>query len=255
MKSISSYHYCYYYLFFTCIILYILYYSVEYSINAVEYMNTYNIKDDGFCMLYDPKYSLCEYIPDNYFKQNILNKLPTGYQFIDYSYKIKNTSLSTFHRDVTSSQKIYNTKYPIYTVIIYKYEGELLSLCSKSHKTYPFVTSPIINISGKSGTAFLFNCEILHAGCQNNCMKREIIQYKICHKDDLYKLNHLSGKHIVKEDVCKISFINNSIRKLSYYFELPINYIFYPLMIDRKNENTWIGKIQSYIPISFYNNI
>jgi len=184
-----------------------------------------------------------------------LNKLPKGYEFIDYSYIIKHTSLFTFHRDVTSSQFIYNTKYPIYTSIIYKYGGDLLSLCPGSHYTYPFVNSHIMNFNGKEGTAFLFNSDTLHSGCHNNCERPEIVQYKICHKDDLYLLEHLIGKHVEKEDSCSISLYNYFLRKLSYYFEMPINVFFYPFMINRKNENTIIGKIQSYMPFTFYNNV
>lgn len=35
---------------------------------------------------------------------------------------------------------------------------------------------------------------------------------------------------------------------------MPINYILYPLMIKRENTNSIIGKIQTFIPITFYNN-
>ena len=47
---------------------------------------------------------------------------------------------------------------------------------------------------------------------------------------------------------------NEITRKLSYFFEMPINYFCYPLMIKRENKNTFLGIIQSMIPISFYNN-
>ncbi len=102
------------------------------------------------CILYNPEYSLSNKNVNEKFKNYILQKLPKDYAFIDYSYTIKNTSLSYFHRDVTSSQIIYKSTHPIYTVIIYKNDGELLSICPGSHSTYPFVNSPIINIHGKS---------------------------------------------------------------------------------------------------------
>ena len=72
---------------------------------------------------------------------------------MDYIYKINDGALSTFHRDVTSSKTIY----PVYTLILYKYDGELLSVCPSSNTTYPFVTSRIVNVEGKSGTCFLFD--------------------------------------------------------------------------------------------------
>jgi hypothetical protein len=81
----------------------------------------------------------------------------------------------------------------VYTLILYKNEGELLSLCPRSNQTYPFVWSSIVNVKGKRGTAFLFDCDLLHAGCTNYCKEREVIQYKICHHDDLNKLKHLQG--------------------------------------------------------------
>jgi hypothetical protein len=181
--------------------------------------------------------------------------LPKDYIFIDYEYNIKNVALSTFHRDVTSSQKIFNTKYPIYTLILYKTDGELLSICPNSHKSYPFVWSNIININGKAGTCFLFDCDLLHAGHMNRCTNREVSQYKICHKDDYNKLHSLHKINVSKTDKCEITNTSFLIRKMSYYFQLPINYIFYPLMIKREDKNSVVGMIQSYIPITYYNNI
>ena len=207
-----------------------------------------------------------DYIKDNIkMKRDVLKILPKDYMFIDYEYTIKNVALSTFHRDVTSSQKIFNTKYPIYTFILYKTVMplgsasltdyyDLLSVYPNSHKSYPFVWEPIINITGKSGTCFLFECDLLHAGYMNKCINRELTQYKICHKDDYNKLYSLHKININKTDKCEITNTSLCIRKLSYYFQLPINYIFYPLLIKREHNNA-IGLIQSYIPISFYNNI
>ena len=166
-----------------------------------------------------------------------------GYTFVDYVYKIQNVALSTFHRDVTSSKNIYKTAHPVYTLILYKSGGDLLSVCPGSNKSYPFVWSNIVNISGEPGTAFLFDCDLLHAGCTNQCQKRDVIQYKICHVDDLDKLPHLQGVRANKTDVCEITTKGKIMRKLSYLFEFPINYVFYPLMIKRENSDSIIGKI------------
>ena len=57
-----------------------------------------------------------------------------------------------------------------------------------------------------------------------------------------------------KSEKCATSYSQNIIRKLSYYFEMPINYILYPLMIKKEDTNSIVGMIQSVIPISFYNN-
>ena len=176
------------------------------------------------------------------------------YPFVQQNYDVLKKQLS-----ITAEFIEFDNKYEIYekshkTAIIYKNDGELLSVCPSSHSTYPFVNSPIVNIYGKSGTAILFNCDTLHAGCKNLCKKREIIQYKICHKNDLHLLKHLMNKHIEKEDTCKLSIYDDIKRKITYYFQLPINTICVPLMIERKNENSIIGQIQKYIPLTFYNN-
>jgi hypothetical protein len=222
---------------------------MEYTEYAQSSQQTRTLKKDGFCVFINR-----EYLKNPLLLQaDILHSLPEGYIFLDYIYKIHNTSLSTFHRDVTSSQQIYHTKYPVYTLILYKYSGELLSVCPRSNQTYPWVTSNIVNIRGEAGTAFLFDCELLHAGMKNNCREREVIQYKLCHQEDAYLLRHLNNIDKTKTDVCKVSLYESGLRKISYYFQLPINTFLYPLMI-KKQKDTSIGYIQSFIPITFYNN-
>jgi hypothetical protein len=244
----------YQFIFFV-ILIYILFYFPELDQYYTESILTRTIENDGFCVLYNPLYSKkTTSFPCKELEHDILCCLPKNYLFIDYVYKINNVSLSTFHRDVTSSQNIYNTEYPVYTVILYKYSGELLSLCPGSHASYPFVLSHILNINGEPGTVFLFNSDILHAGRINNWKYREVIQYKVCHKDDLSKLRHLIGVRMDKTDICVVSYWNLFLRKLSYYFQIPINNLFYPFMIKREQENTFIGNIQKIIPVQYYNN-
>ena len=240
---------------FIIILLYVLYYLFEVNEYFELTMKVRTLNKDGFCVLYNPLYATNTIdIPCINLKLDVYKLLPPNYVFIDYVYKIKNGSLSTFHRDVTSSQHLFKTKNPIYTLILYKYYGHLLSLCPGSNKTYPFVWSRIINVEGKSGTAFLFDSDVLHAGSLNNCEKRDLIQYKICHKEDLPLLKHLDKVNTEKIAKCNNSYSQVISRKLSYFFEMPINYLFYPLMIKRENKNSISGFIQSFIPISFYNN-
>lgn len=231
--------------------MYIFIYSIEINEYYIHSIVNRSLLKDGFCVLNNEKYLY----DIDLLKNDVLKIVPINYIFLDYSYTIKNSALSTFHRDVTSSKNIYKTKHPVYTVILYKYSGDLLSVCPNSDKTFPFVNSNIVNINGEKGTVFIFDCDLLHAGCINYCKYREITQYKICHKEDEKILNHLNNITINKVDMCKNEFYDNLLRKLSYFFEFPINYIFYPLMIKRENTNTLIGKIQSFIPITFYNNI
>jgi len=241
--------------FLVFFISYICFYWIEYDEDSIQSSKTRRLEKDGFCVLINKEYLKTESQPCEKLKTDILNKLPPDYIFLDYVYKINNTALSTFHKDVTSSQTINNTNYPTYTCILYKYSGELLSVCPNSNKTYPFVNSNIVNISGEAGTAFLFDCNLLHSGMQNMCRYREVVQYKICHKDDLLGLKHLQGVRVEKSDACEITYYNYFMRKLSYYFQVPINSILYPLMIKRENDDSILGKIQYYIPLDYYNNI
>jgi hypothetical protein len=241
--------------YFYFIFIFILFYTIEFYENYKKSIKTRTIENDGFCVLHNTLYSKNTIkMPCPELKKDILNKLPNEYVFIDYVYKINNVALSTFHRDVTSSKNIFNTEYPVYTAILYKYTGELLSVCPGSNKTYPFCWSNICNIYGEKGTVFVFDCDLLHAGRINNCKEREVIQYKMCHKSDLHKLIHLQGLQNEKTDTCNNSYYNLFVRKLSYYFEFPINYIFYPLMIKRENSDSFIGKLQNFIPLTYYNN-
>ena len=229
-----------------CSLLYLLY-------SRKRIGGGFDLEKDGVCTLYDPQYTTTIDRPCYKLQQDVQDIVP-DYVFIDYVYKINNTSLSTFHRDVTSSQFIYKTKHPIYTLILYKYSGELLSVCPGSHHSYPFVWSTIVNISGKEGTAFLFNSDVLHAGRTNHCKERKVIQYKLCHREDVHALTHLQGIFLEKTDTCKDDAWTSIKRKISYFLEFPINYIAYPLMIKREDKNTIVGKLQSLIPLQFYNN-
>ena len=239
-----------------CIFLlfYILFYSFEKYEHVNDCITIRNLETDGFVILHDDIYNDTVDMPCPKLKQDILSMLPDGYVFMDYIYKIHNVALSTFHRDVTSSQHIYNTKHKIYTCILYKYKGDLLSVCPGSNNTYPFVWSNIVNIEGNAGTVFLFDSNLLHAGQDNLCKERNVIQYKVCHVDDLDLLSHLHAVKVTKSEKCELNIYNTLLRKLSYFFEFPINHLFYRFIIKKEDPSTLIGKIQSAVPIKYYNN-
>lgn len=105
------------------IIIFILYLIVFINIAYLyEYNDNYkyerDIINDGYKVIDDDD------------KNEILKLLPPNYIYIDYKYEIKGCTLSTFHRDVTSSQYIFKTKYPVYTHITYNNYGPLLSIMS-----------------------------------------------------------------------------------------------------------------------------
>lgn len=183
-----------------------------------------SIENDGFVLLDRPT------------KREILSHLPDGYQFLDYKYTIEGCTLSTFHRDVTSSQYVFKTKHPVYTFITYEYDGPALSVCPGSHRTAPLLMSRPVTVNANS---VLFNCDVVHAGSLNLEKKsRKAVQYKIAHKDDIEKLKHLSGIDKFKHGDCNKR--NNQVldtlyRKLSLTFSYIINHHMTPYLQNREN--------------------
>ena len=196
-----------------------------------SYVKHTSLKKDGYLVF------------NNCLKSNVLNSLPNGYEFLDYSYTIKGCILSTFHRDVTSSQYVFNTLHPVYTYIVYYNNGPLLSLCPGSHNTVPLSFSqPVVIYGCKDSltTEILFNCDVLHAGALSDLNeKRYVIQYKIAHKDDMKKLVHLKGIHKVEEGDCKNinEFYQLFLRKISLMCPYVFNHLFTQyLQEDQKSE-------------------
>ena len=179
--------------------------------------------------------------------------LPKNYILIDYLYIIKGCTISTFHRDVTSSSFIFKTKHPVYTLISYYNKGPLLTLCPESHTTTPFLFQPPKIIYGNPGTYILFNCDIVHAGAINNFGNdRLAIQRKICHKDDLEDLKHLIGINKTSLGKCANRKKNDNyvytLRKLSFFFSFFINHIFTSFLLEKPKKDS----ISEYLIDTFY---
>lgn len=178
------------------------------------------------------------------------------YVFIKYKYIIRGCSLSTFHRDVTSSQYIYNTIHPVYTYIEYTNNTEqpLLSVCPGSHKSTPFLYSSPLTIRGKGHTGILFNCDLVHAGAINPLgTLRYAEQYKVAHIDDLHTLGHLQNIHMEKDGDCDISpYYEYVHRRISWIFSHIANHHFTVYLQTRPD--THIGKmLLSLYGREFYN--
>lgn len=242
---------------YTLLIFFVLlfYFSCENRVDSRK-LET-NLEKDGFLVWnINPPNDLTPVEKREFVKKEVMVKLPKDYIFLDYIYYIKGCSLSTFHRDVTSSQSTFNTKYPTYTAVLYEYDGDFVSICPNSHKTYPFTFSQPLSISGKKNTLVLFNCEMLHAGMINKIgVDRKVIQFKIVHKDDYDKLAHLNKVHVDKIGNCNLDPNYEAIlRKLSFYFSFIINTVFRQALI-RKEDGGVVSGLQNIVPISFYNNI
>ena len=207
-------------LFFFVLLIYVIVYSSEHDASS-NYKPS--LKKDGLVIMDRP---------DQY---EILNELPEGYEFLDYKYTINGCTLSTFHRDVTSSQYIFKTKHPVYTFITYEYDGAALTVCPGSHNTAPFLYSRPVTIDANS---ILFNCDVVHAGSMNLENKpRKAVQYKIAHRDDFEKLSHLSGIRKNKYGDCnKNNYpLDFAYRKLSLMFSYITNHILTPYLQNRES--------------------
>ena len=129
---------------------------IFYFLQETGYIQSENNLDNGFVILEN--------------KDEIYNYLSNNYKILNYKYSIKGCTLQTFHRDVTSSQYIFKTKYPVYTYIEYFNKGPVLSVCPGSHKTVPFLfqRAQTIYNNNNSRIGILFNCDLVHAGALNN---------------------------------------------------------------------------------------
>ena len=221
---------------FILLIIYILYLLYENEDNQ-SYLRT--IEKDGFVVITNP-----------FNKQEVLKHLPEGYIFIDYIYEIKGCSISTFHRDITSSKYIFNTTYPVYTYIIYHNTGKLLSIAPNSHLSTPFLWNRVYTIRGFGNTGVLFDSDLIHAGYFNEFGdNRHALQYKICHRDDLYKLNYLIGTNKIKIGKCYSNYYYEYfLRKLSLTFP----YIFNHLLTNLLQEKPEKDSIFDYLISKYY---
>jgi hypothetical protein len=178
--------------------------------------------------------------------KHVLSYLPKGYVFLPYKYTIRGCSLSTFHRDVTSSPYIYNTSHPVYTFIVYQNSGPLLSVCPGSHLTTPFLYSLPVSIRANScdmPVGVLFHCDLVHAGAITvDGNARYVEQYKIAHVDDLYNLKHLQHIDVHKTGNCKVPYWYEIItRKLSWIFSHIFNHHLTPYLQNRPDNH--MGKM------------
>jgi hypothetical protein len=217
-------------------------------------VSKYSIKNEGFTIF---NINIKEFQKDNQkIFNSILKKLPNYYQFLDYEYKIVNSTVYTFHRDVTSSKNYQGLVYPSYTLIIYinNNNNKLLSICPNSHKQKLFI-SPPINIYGRtSGCGILFDADIVHAGAINETSERTAFQYKICHKEDIYKLKHLNGQYIEKIDKIRHFTLLDEIISFLSYKTIPIFDTDLGTIIEKKPDNIIINKISEILNINFYIN-
>lgn len=184
----------------------------------------------------------------------VLELLPEDYVFLDYSYEISNSSLYTFHRDVTSSKTFQNLSYPSYTLIIYFSKGNHLSI-SEGSNTTSFITPTPTTIFGEIGHSILFDSDMVHAAALNTTTERYCKQYKICHKYDIEKLSHLNNQHIRKrEQIQYMTYFQKFIRFMSHKFIPLFDNKEIGKFIERKQDNYIVQVFSKIFKLDFFNN-
>lgn len=202
------------------------------------------LEAEGFLVFQTPSVSL---------REAILERLPPNYEFLDYEYTIRGTSLSVWHRDVTSGQSYHQTKYPSYTAIHYLYDGPYLSIAPGSHRTFPFTWTGPKHIDGQNGTVVLFNADMLHAGQPNTVGDaRHAVQYKIAHRKDREALLHLDRIYTTKHGGPDDD-IPYWVYKMSYHWSWFTGTVLSSFLQQRYAEGSIVRFIQSLIPVQFYN--
>ncbi len=209
--------------------LFLIYFFIFTDEKEIENKNS-TLEDDGY-LIFDRHLT----------KYEVINRLPKDYVFLDYKYSINGCTLSTFHRDVTSSQYVFNSKYPVYTYICYYNEGKLMSLCPGSHKQTPFLfRRPKYIKSDSKRTSVLFNCDLVHSGYLNKkpLKNRKAIQYKIVHKEDLEIFKNLHKINKIKNDNCRYFNYNYELflRKMSLFNSYIVNHVFTEYLQNNKND-------------------
>lgn len=189
------------------------------SIICIIIQYTYKPKDIGYTLIKnlinkeDTDIILDEWTKKNYsnikdfflnnknISDKIKNILGEDYILIDYCYLIENSAIHTYHRDYTSSMNYNNLNHPSYTMILYLDDSDTgLNIIPGSHRDnisiYLVDRSEKLNFN--SGTAILFDADILHAGtASEGNISRHCIQFKILHKDDLDKMPWLDNFHVL----------------------------------------------------------
>lgn len=180
------------------------------------YENNYNIA----------KQSL---IHNNYLLNNIRKHIKgNNYEFQDYIWIIKKSSVHTCHRDNNGDFFNKNQQFPSYTLLVYLEDSEkCLGVVPYSHNnmnSYNVNFSNVVNyLPCKKGDAILFNANLIHVGAINKKDNLRV-QMKISHKDDLSVLSYYQNynkvldtennlpfviKHIQKNVSCMFPFISN----------------------------------------------
>lgn len=196
----------------------------------------YSLKKDGFCIFHQVlnpteiqllkeksnqnQHGMIKKYLLNHQRMNELVKISTNknYQFQDYIWIMKKSSVHTCHRDNNGSFFNKNQKYPSYTMIIYL---EDMDKClgvlpgSQINKNSYFVnfTDQVTDILCKSGDVIIFNANLIHVGTINTKDDNLRIQLKVSHKEDIPYLSYYENYNKVLDKENKVPKYLRKIQK------------------------------------------
>ena len=259
------------------ILLYIFIYCMFSKDKIDDNTNEYDINDDGFTtfknvlskdeikLLLEKSQNKDYKFIKNYIIQNkkikkIYQKLlGDNYQFQDYIFVIKKSSIHTCHRDGNGDFFNKNQKNPSYTIIFYLEDMEKsLGVIPKSHKDVKSfginITNPVINLTCKKGDIIIFNANLLHLGAINDKDDHFRIQMKITNKDDIKAISFYENYNKILDEENKLpKSLRKFQRNLSCLFPFVSNLGQTTIQTTTQddNNNNFIKKEYSYL---FYGN-
>jgi hypothetical protein len=272
----------YYKIFIYLFLLFIIYIVIYCIFNRdyINYKKTYDLKQDGCCIFKNilssqeieglkmkcknDNYKEVKYDLLNNTKLNNLinNKFGNDYQFQDYIWLIKKSSVHTCHRDNNGDFFNPNQKYPSYTMLIYLEDMEkCLGVIPKSHTNLNSYNVNLIdkveNMLCSKGDVILFNANLIHVGTINEKNDNLRIQMKVTHKEDIHALSYY-------EDFNKVLNQDNTLPKGLIRFQKNISCMFPYISNLTQSENissargtdsgAKIGIFQKMFSYIFYGN-
>jgi hypothetical protein len=190
----------------------------------VKNIEKFELDNDGFCLynnlmnekeikrvkqlLKDKNVSLIkdEILRKHNFKSLLLADLGSGYVFQDYIFIINKSSIHTCHRDANGSFFNSDQKHKSYTLLIFlENMTDSLGIIPRSHesrwKNYINLTNNVITFKCKPGDGLMFDSNLIHVGGINESPNKLRLQFKLCHYNDLSKLDYYNNYHkLLDED-------------------------------------------------------
>ena len=128
--------------------------------------------------------------------------LGSDYEFQDYVFIIKKSSIHTCHRDANGDMFNEGQQHPSYTVLLYleDIEGGCLGVIPGSHDGRSLnLTEGLYSVVCSKGDMILFNANLVHAGMLGPKSDNIRIQMKMTHKDDRAVIDYYENFNKVAE--------------------------------------------------------